>query len=307
MQDPVQKVRLADAITGAVTQGERRSFSHVVENGCELSGDVTRGPDGAPTLVMLHGWTSNSSAFDWCISRLSGAFNVVRYDQRFHGKSSCPEWGRRVPRLAADLDSIVRELVLSGTCPIILIGCSLGAAVIFCYGELFGLSSVVGAVVVDQAPLQYRKPDWSIGSLGMRDDSDFVVQCRDFRADSAAFAAGLVEACTGARPLPAGVADALRSVTAGSATEAMLALMDDHTRSDWRAGILHGVWATTPLLAVAGSASKIFPVEGSLWAANNVPLGTSVVFDGSGHWPHIDAPDAFADAVIAFGAEVGRR
>jgi 3-oxoadipate enol-lactonase len=47
----------------------------------------TPGPEGAPTLLLLHGWTA-SSALNWfaCYGPLSRHFDVVAIDHRGHGR-----------------------------------------------------------------------------------------------------------------------------------------------------------------------------------------------------------------------------
>lgn len=96
-----------------------------------------------------------------------GGCFVIAYDQRFHGASDSPPHGTHVSRLAADLRDVLAALQLRDG--VTLVGTSMGAAVIFSYVELFGLAGLAGAVFVDQAPLQNRAHDWSLGSKGCYD------------------------------------------------------------------------------------------------------------------------------------------
>ena len=74
---------------------------------------------------------------------------VYRYDQRFHGESDKPSWGFSVARLAADLKDFIDALKLERP---VVVGTSLGCAVIWAYVELYGETALGRLVFVDQAP-----------------------------------------------------------------------------------------------------------------------------------------------------------
>ena len=50
-----------------------------------------------------------------------------------------------------------------------VVGTSLGCAVIWAYVELYGEASLGKLVFVDQAPSQWVLPDWRLGSKGIFD------------------------------------------------------------------------------------------------------------------------------------------
>ena len=54
----------------------------------------------------------------------------------------------------------------------------MGAAVIWAFVELYGTKLLQGCVFVDQAPLQNRTPDWSMGSLGCYDAETLAVNAQ---------------------------------------------------------------------------------------------------------------------------------
>jgi pimeloyl-ACP methyl ester carboxylesterase len=66
--------------------------------------------------------------------------------------------------------------------------------------------------------------------------------------------------------------------------------------------------ADLPLLLVAGEHDRIIPAEHSRDAARLVPGSSVTVFENSGHFPHLDEPDRFADLVAGFvkGTEPAR-
>jgi pimeloyl-ACP methyl ester carboxylesterase len=67
------------------------------------------GPPDAPTIVCVHGYPDNSSAWDGVVAELSGRYHVVTYDVRGAGRSGKPEQRQayRLDQLAADLRAVV--------------------------------------------------------------------------------------------------------------------------------------------------------------------------------------------------------
>ena len=83
------------------------------------------GPDGAPTVLLLHGWTVTAD-LNWgrCYARLSEHVNVVALDQRGHGG------GVRGPfSLEACADDAAALIQALGTGPVIAVGYSMGGSV----------------------------------------------------------------------------------------------------------------------------------------------------------------------------------
>lgn len=80
-----------------------------------LSVRVT-GPEGAPTIVCVHGYPDNASLWDGVRARLADRFRVVTYDVRGAGESTKPTSlaAYRLDRLAADLAEVVDEVAPSG-------------------------------------------------------------------------------------------------------------------------------------------------------------------------------------------------
>jgi pimeloyl-ACP methyl ester carboxylesterase len=85
------------------------------------------GPPTAPTLVLTHGWTLDSSA--WCYVReeLAKRFHIVVWDLPGLGKSRGPANGDyRIEKMADDLAAVVEQ---AGPGPIILVGHSIGGMI----------------------------------------------------------------------------------------------------------------------------------------------------------------------------------
>lgn len=62
-----------------------------------------------------------------------------------------------------------------------------------------------------------------------------------------------------------------------------------------------------PFLAIAGTEDWVCPAAlvAEYEAGLTAPYKRSIVLEGAGHYAHLDAPDAFQDAVIAFAVEAG--
>lgn len=85
------------------------------------------GPDGAPTVVLVHGWTCTLKVWIWQILQLAGDLRVVGFDLRGHGRSARPPGGDwSIGALASDLDAVLRGCVPKGERAVVA-GHSLGA------------------------------------------------------------------------------------------------------------------------------------------------------------------------------------
>ena len=123
----------------AIDQDPRRArlFSDFGgSRGCVRAADGTAlwtrtfGPDDAPTIVLVHGWTCAAEFWKLQVAALQGVRRIVTFDLRGHGQSERPSSrDYSIETFAADLDA-----VLAGTVPdgerALLVGHSLGAMTI---------------------------------------------------------------------------------------------------------------------------------------------------------------------------------
>jgi pimeloyl-ACP methyl ester carboxylesterase len=84
-----------------------------------------RGPEGAPTALLLHGWTATAD-LNWgaCYAGLSEHVNVVALDQRGHGRGVRGSFS-----LEACADDAAALIEVLGTGPVIAVGYSMGGPV----------------------------------------------------------------------------------------------------------------------------------------------------------------------------------
>lgn len=86
-----------------------------------------RGPPGAPTVVLLHGWTATADLnFFTCYAELGRHFRVIAFDQRGHGRG--PRM-RRPFRLVDSADDAVAIADALGVEHFIPVGYSMGGPV----------------------------------------------------------------------------------------------------------------------------------------------------------------------------------
>ena len=84
------------------------------------------GPDGAPTIVLVHGWTCSLQFWHYQLRDLPGDLRVVAYDQRGHGQSQRAASGDcSAGALAADLDAVLEEVLDEGERAVV-VGHSMG-------------------------------------------------------------------------------------------------------------------------------------------------------------------------------------
>jgi pimeloyl-ACP methyl ester carboxylesterase len=107
---------------------------------------------GKATLVLVHGWTCDSSSWDAQVPALSSHYRVITLDLPGHGRSGAPKDGKFTMDLFARAVEAVRAE--SGADKIVLVGHSMGAPVIRQYARLFP-EHVAGLVAVD-GPLDMR-------------------------------------------------------------------------------------------------------------------------------------------------------
>jgi len=270
---------------GIVTTNDGINLHYVV-HGCASS--------KAP-VVLIHGWSGSLHYFSNTAYRIAAATGgiVYSFDLRFHGKSDKPAWGFHVHRLAADLHNLLEELQLEKP---VVVGTSLGCAIIWAYVELYGDDSLGKCVFVDQAPSQWTFPDWKCGSKGIYDPKSLAnIQAALF-AGMEAFAAGNAECCL-SHTLPAPLAAILAQETLLCEPEHLAKLMADHAPRDWRP-VLRRI--SRPCLNLFGTDSGCFPIEGTRAVGELIPDCENVEFSGFNHWLYLESPERFSRLVAEF-------
>ncbi|MDJ0770916.1 MAG: alpha/beta hydrolase [Ilumatobacter sp.] len=85
------------------------------------------GPPGAPTIVLLHGWTATADLnFFTCYRRLSEHYRVLAFDHRGHGRGLRVKASFRLEDCADDVIAVADQLGIDSIVPV---GYSMGGPV----------------------------------------------------------------------------------------------------------------------------------------------------------------------------------
>lgn len=94
-----------------------------------------RGSDGAPTVILTHGWSLNSRQWEYQQSEWGDQFRIVVWDLPGLGRSRSPDNSDfSLEKMARDLHAVIEA---SGARPVILAGYSVGGMIILTFCRLF--------------------------------------------------------------------------------------------------------------------------------------------------------------------------
>jgi pimeloyl-ACP methyl ester carboxylesterase len=108
------------------------------------------GPEGAPVIVLTHGWGADHTEWDYLRRDLADRFRLIVWDLPGLGRSSEPaNHDYRLENLANDLQAV---LSLAGGQPAMALGHSIGGMITLTYGGLFPdeLGTRVGGIALVQ-------------------------------------------------------------------------------------------------------------------------------------------------------------
>ena len=143
--------------SGGAVKPASQGTEHRVKrpDGSELFAQ-TFGPDDGPTIVMTHGWSVDSTEWDYSRDALAKGHRLILWDLPGLGKSSRPANNDfSLENLARDLDAIVG---LAGGKPVVLLGHSIGGMINLTYCKVFpeALGTRVAGIV--QTHTTYTNP-----------------------------------------------------------------------------------------------------------------------------------------------------
>jgi proline iminopeptidase len=265
--------------------------------------------DSADPLIVLHGGpglTLEYLADD--LSPLAREGSVVFYDQRGTGRSTlvADPAALDAERFADDLDAVRQHFGLER---VTLVGHSWGAGIAAIYAMRYP-DRVSRMVLIGPMPLRRSELDRSFAEIrasrspeeterllaardAVRADPGNADACREFYAlwfrpffaDPADMTKTRGDFCTGSP-------EALRNAGLAVGRHTMASLGD----FDWRDSLKR---VSSPVLVLHGSEDPIPVSAAKEWAAA-FPNARLLLLEGVGHFPYIEAPEAFFPAVDAF-------
>ncbi|MEU6820533.1 alpha/beta hydrolase [Streptomyces atriruber] len=125
-----------------------REVTVVSADGARLHVEV-HGPEGAPAVVLSHGWTCSTAFWAAQIRDLCTDHRVIAYDQRGHGRSAAPVAadGYSTRALADDLEAVLAATLAPGE-KAVLVGHSMGGMTLMAAGGRAGVREHAAAVLL---------------------------------------------------------------------------------------------------------------------------------------------------------------
>jgi sigma-B regulation protein RsbQ len=230
---------------------------------------------GKATLVMVHGWTCDSSSWDAQVPVLSKHYRVITLDLPGHGRSGAPKDGKFSMDLFARAVEAVRSEANADK--VVLVGHSMGTPVVRQYARLYpqhvaALVLVDGVVAISGGAAP--QPEQMSGPDGLSGRAQFI--------------RGMF---TAASPpaLQERILKMMLAAPEATATGALIATLDPTNWNDdvmWRPVL--GIYAEKSRYGNPVYSKKIFPAF------------EYVEIPGTGHFVMMEKPDEFNQLVITF-------
>jgi pimeloyl-ACP methyl ester carboxylesterase len=255
-----------------------------------------------PPLLLLHGVGNSAQTWAGVLDRLAASHTVIAPDLLGHGSSDKPRGDYSIAGYANGMRDLLSVL---GVEQVTVVGHSLGGGIALQFAYQFP-ELVQRLVLVGSGGLG---PDLSAGlRMATLPGSEAVLTAL------AAVSGGLR---TGLRVVE-GAGSVLgwkRMSDLAEAAEAILALRDVEARRAFLRtlrGVVdsHGQAVTAldrlylansvPMLVVWGSRDPIVPAAHAETVQSLVPTARVEVFEGAGHWPHLDDPERFCTVLLDF-------
>ncbi|MEV8067673.1 alpha/beta hydrolase [Streptomyces sp. NPDC085995] len=122
-----------------------RELTAVSADGARLHVEV-HGPEGAPAVVLAHGWTCSTAFWAAQLRDLAVDHRVIAYDQRGHGRSPANP-ACTTDALADDLEAVLAATLAPGE-KAVLAGHSMGGMTIIAAADRPGLQEHAAAVLL---------------------------------------------------------------------------------------------------------------------------------------------------------------
>jgi len=249
---------------------------------------------GAPTLVLLHGYTGHARSWDAFAEGMTDRYRVLALDQRGHGESAWAGAGNyAVVEMTEDLVAFAAAQRLSG---FTLLGLSMGGMVAIDYAGRRP-EALASLVIVDIGP---ELASVGAGRIRERQETENDV----FANREAAFAAAHAT-----NPLPPEahhrhrsdhslmmIEDGRFTYRYDRALRSIRELKVREAADGWRSCATIAV----PTLLIRGALSDVLSVDVAQRMIETIPDARLVTVENSGHSVPLDAPDGFLEAARGF-------
>ncbi len=272
--------------TAVIVHGHRRAFT--------IAGD-------GPPLLLLHGIGSNRHTWKPVLPSLARRFTVIAPDLLGHGESAKPRADYSLGGFANGMRDLLGVLNLERAT---VVGHSFGGGVAMQFAYQF--PERTDRVVLEASGGLGREVTPLLRALTLPGSATFLAAIDALPGNPAV---RLVSEL--ARRLPAGpiaadlgeVANVLAGLRGHEARTAFLHVLSHVI--DWRGQLVTMrdrayLAAGMPILVVWGEGDSVLPVSHATAAVESMPFAQLVTMPRVGHFPHVERPDDFAEALIAF-------
>jgi 3-oxoadipate enol-lactonase len=249
-----------------------------------LNAELT-GPASAPPVVFIHALGTDLSIWDAVLPRLP-PLRVLRYDLRGHGRSDVPKPPYAMGTLVRDAERLMDHFKLRDA---VVVGLSAGGMV--AQGLAVKRLDLVRALVLSNTAPRISTPAiWA-------DRIDLVR-----REGLTALADATMERMLGRTWRDSPALPALRAMLLATDPEGWIGIASAVAGTDFYTTT---ATLTLPTLAIAGSLDAATPPDMVREMADLIRGSRFHLLHKAGHLPPADQPDAFADTLLGFLADIG--
>jgi pimeloyl-ACP methyl ester carboxylesterase len=255
-----------------------------------------------PPMVLLHGIGNSAQTWAGVLDRLAAHHTVIAPDLLGHGLSDKPRADYSIAGHANNVRDLLTVLDVERTT---IVGHSLGGGIAMQFAYQFP-EFVERLVLVGSGGLG---PEMSASlRLASLPGAELVLTVLSAASGPVRFglrAVDAVGALIGATPVRdlAEVGEAVLGLRDIEARRAFLRTLrgvaDTHGQLITALDRLYLADAV-PMLVIWGSRDPIVPAAHAETVRRLVPTARVEVFDGAGHWPHLDQPDRFCEVLLDF-------
>jgi sigma-B regulation protein RsbQ len=258
---------------------------------------VVEGPEGAPVLVLAHGFGCDQNMWRLVVPQLAERFQVVLFDHIGAGRSDASGWSQeRYATLEGYTDDVIKilhDLRNRGLGPVVFVGHSVSASV----GVLAAVREpelFAKLVLLNPSPCFVDDGDYR-GGFSAQDIEELLESLESNYLGWSAAMAPVIMGNPERPELGEELTNSFCRMDPAIARVFARATFLFDNRSD-----LAGV--DVPTLVLQCSQDVIAPPEVGAFVQSQIPGSVLETLPATGHCPQLSAPDATAQAIVDFAA-----
>ncbi len=238
-----------------------------------------------PAIVLVHGWSADADFFAPQLALAEAGFHVLAPDLPGHGPEAPPD---RTLDIADLSDSVAVWLAERRIERPLLVGWSMGAAVLLDLLARPGAPAAAGLAILDMSPKPANDRDWRHGLASGHDRAGMEAQTPAMAKDWSRLAPPIARAlfAAGREPDPALLAFAERRMTSRDGPT-MAKLWRSLAAFDGRAALDR---IACPITTVGGGRSRVYGWALDAWYAARPGIARAFVLEDAGHALQLEAP-----------------